>query len=117
MLDKPEPAPARSAIVAGALVIRPLAHRGLLLEGEADMNSLRALRSALRGRPAGSLGDVHLDLAGLRFIDVACVREIIAAADGYPSGHLVLHDPPSGLLRIAALMRPEGPAGRSHLPG
>lgn len=113
MQDGPDPAPAGPAATAGALVICPLLRRrGLLLAGEADTNSRRALHDALAGMPAGgpSPYDFHLELAGLRFIDVSCTREIILAAEGHPAARLILHHPPFSLRRIAALLWPEGAA-------
>jgi STAS domain len=111
MQDGPDPAPASPAETAEALVICPLRRRrGLLLVGEADTNSRRALHDALADMPAGGPGpyDFHLELAGLRFIDVSCTREIIVAAERHPAARLVLHHPPSALRRVAALLRPEG---------
>lgn len=114
MQDGPDPAPASPAAMAGPLVISPLPRRrGLLLAGEADTNSRRALHDALAGMPAGGPGpyDFHLELAGLRFIDVSCTREIILAAERHPTARLVLHHPPFAFRRIAALLWPEGADG------
>ena len=48
MIDGSQPAPC-STVTAGTLTILRLAgRRGLLLDGEADLNSCGALRSALR---------------------------------------------------------------------
>lgn len=107
---------------AGTLVIRPLSHgRGLLLHGEADINSRPVLRAALRSmtdRPH----HFDLELAGLRFIDVCCTREIVAFTECHPGMRVTLHHPPPGLLRITSLVWPEanldvtGRTGRSSVP-
>ena len=93
MIDGSLPAPC-SAMTAGALTIRRLAGRqGLLLDGEADLNSCGALRGALRAlMPAGS-GEIHLELAGLTFIDVSCTRELVRLAQFAPA-RVILHNPP-----------------------
>ena len=106
MIDGNRPAPC-STVTAGALTIRRLAGRhGLLLDGEADLNSCGALRGALRAlMPAGS-GEIHLELAGLTFIDVSCTREIGRLTQSARPGRVILHDPPWVLQRITTLAWP-----------
>ena len=88
----------------GTLTIRPLQGRaGLMLAGEADITTLATLRAAL----ADGTGDIHLDLTGLRFIDVSCTRELIAITGRYPAVRLIAHSPPASLLRITALIYPQ----------
>ena len=92
----------------GTLTIRPLQDRtGLMLAGEADITSRAMLHAALAALPAESTGEIHLDLTGLRFIDVSCTRELIAIADRHPAVRLIGHNPPPSLLRITALLYPE----------
>ena len=92
----------------GTLTIRPLQGRaGLMLAGEADITTLDALRAALAALPADGAGDIHLDLTGLRFIDVSCTRELIAITERHPAVRLIAHDPPASLLRITALIYPQ----------
>lgn len=99
----PEPAGAKDV-----LTIRPLAGRvGLSLAGEADAISRDALRSALAALAAEGVGEIHLEMAGLRFIDVSCTRELVALVQRHPSVRTVLHDPPALLLRIVGLTWPE----------
>jgi STAS domain len=94
-----------------------LRRRGLLLAGEADTNSRRAVHDALADMQAGpGPYDFHLELSGLRFIDVSCTREIILAAERHPAARLVLHHPPFAFRRIAALLRPEGAAWTGGVP-
>jgi hypothetical protein len=92
----------------GTLTIRPLQGRaGLMLAGEADITIRDALRAALAALPADGTGDIHLDLTGLRFIDLSCTRELIAITERHPAVRLVAHDPPASLLRITALVYPD----------
>jgi hypothetical protein len=49
----------------------------------------------------------HLDLAGLRFIDVCCTREIVAFMECHPGMRVTLHRPPPALVRITSLVWPE----------
>jgi hypothetical protein len=47
-----------------------------------------------------------VELAGLRFIDVAGTSELMAFAQSHPSVRLILHAPPVSLRRILALLWP-----------
>ena len=99
----PRPAPG-----SGTLTIRPLLGcTGLMLTGEADIASRDVLRTALAALRADGSGQVHLDLAGLRFIDVSCTRELVALAGRDRPVRIIAHDPPACLLRITALICPE----------
>jgi hypothetical protein len=92
----------------GPLAIRPLRGRAaLVLAGEADITTRDALRAALAALPADGAGDIHLDLTGLRFIDVCCTRELIAFTGRHPAVRLIAHDPPACLRRITALLYPQ----------
>lgn len=91
----------RTAATGAALTIRPMVSRtGLCLVGEVDLATAPALKSALEGLMDGD-GDVHLDLAGLQFVDVSGVAVLVAAAaQMVPGRALVLHDPPHALSQI-----------------
>jgi STAS domain len=90
------------------LTIGPLPRgTGLVLAGEADITTRDALRAALAALPADGTGDIHLDLAGLQFIDLSCTRELIAFTERHPCVRLIAHDPPASLLRITALIYPQ----------
>ena len=94
-------------MTAGTLIIRRLAGRpGLLLDGEADLNSCGALRGALRALLAADPGEIHLELAGLTFIDVSCTRELVTLAQFARPPRVILHNPPWSLQRIATLAWP-----------
>ena len=110
MLDTPRQCP-------GVLTVRPLPDRtGLIVAGEADLTVKDVLRAALAALPADGTGDIHLDLAGLRFIDVACTRELIGAARRRPATRVVIHHPPAALLRITALLDPDASASVTGAP-
>jgi STAS domain len=90
------------------LTIGPLPRgAGLVLAGDADITTRDALRAALAALPADGTGDIHLDLTGLRFIDLSCTRELIAFTERHPCVRLIAHDPPASLLRITALIYPQ----------
>jgi len=92
----------------GTLTIRPLQGRaGLMLTGEADITTQDALRAELAALAADGTGEIHLDLTGLRFIDLSCTRELIAITGRHPAVRLIAHDPPASLLRITALAFPQ----------
>jgi STAS domain len=93
---------------SGALAIRLLPGcTGLALTGDADITARSALHAALAALAADGAGEVHLDLTGLCFIDVACTRELFAITDRCPALRLIVHHPPASLLRITALAYPQ----------
>jgi hypothetical protein len=106
MIDLSQPAPG-SAVAAGTLTIRRLAgRRGLLLDGEADINSRGALRDALHALLSDGPGEIHLELAGLTFIDVSCTRELVTLTQFPRPARVILHNPPWPLQRITTLAWP-----------
>lgn len=97
------PGPARRP---GMLAVHPLAGRtGLRFEGEADFTVQPQIRTALAALPPAA--QIHLDLAGLDFIDTACARELIALTWQPPRPRLMLHDPPPALRRLIGLLWPD----------
>lgn len=91
----------------GALTIRPLRGcTGFALTGEADWTVKDMLRAMLAALPAGDVGGVHLDLSGLRFIDLSCTRELLAITSRRGT-RLIAHQPPHSLRRIIAIVRPQ----------
>lgn len=106
-MHPPPPQPPPGAGDGGGLSIEVLpGGGGLRLAGEADRASLGRLRAALAGLPAGEV--VQLDLARLRFIDVAGTRELMAITQTTPPRRLVLLDPPLPMRRIISLLWPAG---------
>ncbi len=80
------------------------------LRGDLDAHVARrfggALAGALREKATG--GDLHIDLAAVGFVDVACAQLLVHAARAEPEGRrIVLHDPPRLLSRLLdVLQRP-----------
>lgn len=88
------------------LTVTPLEGRtGLRLAGEADLCTAAALRRAAADLPAGAR-EIHLQLAGLEFIDVAATRVLVSLTErpGHPA--VTLHYPPPCLTRIIRLVFP-----------
>lgn len=81
--------------------------------GIVDLTTLDQFASAVRGaiEDAGRSGEAHLNLVGLDFIDVSGACLLVAASVDRAAGNqLVLHHPPSALLRILDI-------GWGSLPG
>lgn len=98
--------PDMSAAMGELARIEPLPEgAGLRIAGEIDLANHDRLRQALARLPAG--GDVHLDLSGLHFIDVAGAAELVDFANGPPPRIVLLHSPPPQLGRIIDLLWPE----------
>ena len=86
---------------------------GLIIAGEIDESSYPRL---LRGLGAlNARDDVHIDLAGVSFCDLAGLRAIVCAGepgtDGSARGHLTLHAVPGRLRRILEIL------GWDDMPG
>lgn len=100
------------------LTIHPLPDRsGLVLAGEADLTVKETLRAALAALPADGAGEINLDLAALRFIDLACTRELIALTARHPAARIIIRHPPAALLRITALAYPGAALEFTGTPG
>ena len=86
---------------------------GLIIAGEIDESSYPRLMRGLAGLNAR--GDVHIDLAGVDFCDLAGLRAIVcvteADGDGSAAGHLTLHAVPGRLRRILEIL------GWDDMPG
>ncbi len=92
------------------VVIERLTDRpGLRIAGEIDQSNCAVLHRMLAS--CRTENDIHLDLAGLQFIDVAGVALLALfahrAVTGAPPRRLVLHAPPYPLRRIAELLWPD----------
>ncbi|MGH3094439.1 MAG: ANTAR domain-containing protein [Streptosporangiales bacterium] len=94
----------------GLVRIEPLAddRAGLRLTGEIDLSNREQLTAALAGLTAATSGhqQVHLELAGLDFIDVAGTRVLLATAEQLHEhgGRLILNHPSPVLSRVLALL-------------
>jgi anti-anti-sigma regulatory factor len=92
---------------SGLITATPVANCiRLRLTGDIDLLNHDQLRGALAALRTDGITAVHLELAGLRFIDVAGTSELMAFARSHPSLRLVLHAPPVSLRRIIALLWP-----------
>jgi ABC-type transporter Mla MlaB component len=89
------------------LRISPLTGRtGLRLTGEADMHTAGVLTKALAELPPDAR-EIHLQLAGLEFIDVAAARHLAALAERPANPTLILHYPPHSLIFLLRLLWPD----------
>jgi hypothetical protein len=92
------------------LTMSPLTGRaGLRLDGEADLTIQDELQKALAALPPGA-AEIHFELAGLNFIDVAAARALIARTLQPPHPRLILHYPPPSLQRLIHLLWPDSNA-------
>jgi anti-anti-sigma factor len=80
---------------------------GLRIVGEVDVNTHDQFRRALAPVFAAGIIAVHLDVSGLRFIDVAGARELMVQMKSHPHLRLILHNPPPSLRRIVAEFWPD----------
>lgn len=78
----------------------------LRLTGEIDVSNVPALTRALHGAQARAGGDVHVDLAGVDFVDVSGLRAFARAArDLHDLDHmLVLHSVSAHIDRLVRLI-------------
>jgi ABC-type transporter Mla MlaB component len=89
------------------LHISPLTGRtGLRLSGEADMHTAEILAKALAEVPPDA-AEVHLQLAGLEFIDVAAARHLAALAERPARPTVIVHYPPPSLIFLLRLLWPD----------
>ena len=79
---------------------------GLRIAGEVDVSNHDQFRRALAPVFASGIIAVHLDVSGLRFIDVAGTRELIALTRSHPHLRLIVHRPPTSLRRIVEVLWP-----------
>lgn len=91
-----------------ALNFIPLVGRpGMRLAGEVGPSSWSALEAGLNSVLTG-YGEVHLELAELRFIDARGATLLVQAAEQLGGGRmLVLHNPPDVLRRLLELLWPD----------
>jgi anti-anti-sigma factor len=87
------------------LTVAPLPDRpGLSLSGEIDLSTRAVLEAALES-VASYDTDIHLDLAGVGFIDVGGATVLMRAADRCPPGkHVVLHHVSPRLQKLIDLL-------------
>lgn len=92
-------------VAAFELSTEPL---GLRIDGEVDLANHEALSLALRTleRLGEDLGrsDCHFELAGLSFIDIGGVQQLVQFASRFQGGRVVLRRPPAALQRVATIL-------------
>ncbi|MEU8119781.1 STAS domain-containing protein [Spirillospora sp. NPDC049024] len=78
----------------------------VLITGEVDVSNTAAVTRALRAVQDRVPGDVHADLAGVEFMDVAGLRAFTEAAGSLHDrgGLLVLHGVPPHIERLFSLI-------------
>ncbi len=82
----------------------------LTVVGEVDVDTREQFRAALNAL-LGALGEVHLDLQGVPFMDTRGVTLVVHTAKrlAEEGGRLIVHDPPDSLVRIfETLWRDDG---------
>jgi hypothetical protein len=79
---------------------------GLRLTGEADIHTAEILCKAVAGLQADS-AEIHLQPASLEFIDVSAARQLVALAEQPVRPKVILHYPPTTLIRLIRLLWPE----------
>jgi ABC-type transporter Mla MlaB component len=90
----------------------------LALAGEIDESNYRGLVDTLR-KIADELSEIHFDLAGVQYCDLAGLRAIVqlagAGTDGSPGGHggrrVVLHAVPRRLKAVPGILGWDSTAG------
>ncbi len=93
----------------GALRITGIRDQGALaVAGEIDEDNYPALVDALR-KLTGGLREIHINLAGVEYCDLAGLRAIIRLAGsagnhGRAGSHLVLHEVPGYLVAVLQIL-------------
>lgn len=80
---------------------------GLRPSGQADLRALGLLRRAIAALPP-DVGEIHLQLASLEYIDVAATRELVMLTTRPSRSHPVLHYPPAGHAQAAPAVLSRG---------
>ncbi|GGS31786.1 MULTISPECIES: STAS domain-containing protein [Actinokineospora] len=74
------------------------------LQGDADLRNRPDFAELLRALCRQAVGDVHLDLSEMDFVDVWGAVALVEAAGALSGGDLVLHNPPAALRRLLDLL-------------
>jgi hypothetical protein len=72
-----------------------------------QVKGVATLFAALRALLGDGPGEIHLELAGLTFIDVSCTRELVTLTQFAHPARVILHNPPWPLQRITTLAWPQ----------
>lgn len=99
------PEPPRYGLAMAITIAETNEPYGVRLEGEVDFATSLVLADALTRIVDGADGDVHVDLSGLRFIDVGAARLLARAARQLgTSGALVLESPSRAVHRLLKVL-------------
>lgn len=74
-------------------IIRTVDPYGLRVEGAVDHSTVAVFGASLDRIVKATRQDVHADLGGVRFIDVAGVRALVSVASRLEDGRLLVLDP------------------------
>ncbi|MER5688945.1 STAS domain-containing protein [Streptomyces sp. NPDC002205] len=128
MTDRRSPRPSSVALAADPTlerllrddpllrVIWTICPSGLRFEGEIDLCSRDLLAEVLDSAIQFDSGDLHVDLTGVTFIDVAGIRMMTTVAKtlSRDGRRLLLHDTPRGARRVIHLLGWETTPGLRH---
>ena len=110
MTRAPAAASARGQIAAGGGALR-IDHAGNLLRLAGDMDAVtQAGLAAALDRFADQPADIHIDLAGVDFCDVACLRALVLLSHpshqdpGQRGRRVILHQPPAELKNLLQIL-------------
>ncbi|MFF3464612.1 STAS domain-containing protein [Streptomyces sp. NPDC002619] len=100
-------------------VVPTICPSGLRFEGEIDLCSRDLLAAALDEAVQFGNGDLHIDLAGVTFIDVAGIRLMTTVAKtlSRDGRRLLLHATPPGARKVIHLLGWETAPGLMHCIG
>lgn len=97
-------------MAAGGGALR-IDHAGNLLRLAGDMDTVtHAGLVAALDRVAGQPADIHIDLAGVDFCDVACLRALVLLSHAshqnpdQPGRRVILHQPPAELKNLLQIL-------------
>lgn len=80
----------------------------LVLAGEIDEFSYPDLTASLAAAASAGHGDIHVDLGGVEYCDIAGLRAIVCATgfagEAHPSRHVVLHAVPPQLRKVLRIL-------------
>ncbi|GAA4296545.1 STAS domain-containing protein [Actinokineospora soli] len=74
------------------------------LTGPADLRNRIDFSELLHALCRQAVGDVHLDLSEMDFVDAWSARALVEAAGSLAAGELVLHNPPAALRRLLGFL-------------
>jgi anti-anti-sigma regulatory factor len=83
-------------------IVRSGDQAGLVIAGEIDESGYELLLQSLAALPPR--GEVHIDLGGVEFCDLAGLRAVLSLAEPAADRHLIVHAMPPQLRRIVQIL-------------